>query len=233
MRKICCLFSLLYLATFSSIAQNSKRIVVEPGYKITDVLSLKEIYSYPEFTKGKILLRDGTLYEAKLNYNLLLAQVQFINTKGDTLVIADEATIRKVSIGNDEFFYDKQYVHLLNDYGTIKLAVQRKFSMADNQVTGAFGQPVSGAGVQAVSSVIAQRQLHNLTVSERVILSKDERFFLGDQNNHFETFNRRNVLKAFANHQTQIEAYLKENRVNFNNLSDLVKLANYLRGLQA
>src|ERR1700712_5283487 len=69
-----------------------------------------EIYLYPAFTTGTVAFRDGKMSQAKLNYNFLNGEVQFINDTGDTLSLANELTIKYLTIAKDSFFYSDGYL---------------------------------------------------------------------------------------------------------------------------
>jgi hypothetical protein len=225
-------YLLLFILSVYSVevkSQNSKSINVQAGSSITDVLSFKQIYSYPDFVVGKVVFKDGAAYNAKLNYNLYVGQIQFINRAGDTLSLANENTLKYVSIEKDTFFYDKGYFRLLEGNPNVKLAVQQRIKVVDKQKIGAFGQPTSGAGVQTVDRIV---QINRLTLMENTILSKETKYYLGNHFNQFIPFNKNNLLKRFLNHQNEIKAYLKETEVDFNKQEDLMKVIRFLQTFQ-
>ncbi|HVF96837.1 MAG TPA: hypothetical protein VM871_05935, partial [Flavisolibacter sp.] len=84
------LFALLHYNSLS--AQNTTFITVKAGNKIKDVLATTDVFYYPQFTKGRVVFKDATKGEAALNYSRLLDQMLFIDSKGDTLALADEKT---------------------------------------------------------------------------------------------------------------------------------------------
>src|SRR6185503_14680028 len=82
-------------------AQDSTLVTIKAGSKVTDVLTSADMYHYPEFTNGKVVLRDGTVVEVKLNYNRVFDQMLFIAPKGDTLALGDEKNIKYIAIHQD------------------------------------------------------------------------------------------------------------------------------------
>src|SRR5690349_1332243 len=95
-------FALVYcLSLMTAVGQSPKRYKVNPGQKITEAIPASEVYSYPEFMPGKVYLRNNTVSIVKLNYNSVLAEMQFINPQGDTLSVADEKLISIILVGND------------------------------------------------------------------------------------------------------------------------------------
>ncbi len=70
--------------------------------------------------------------------------------------------------------------------------------------------------------------LYDLVVDEDIVLKKIEQFYLGDNYNHFVLANKKNLLMLFPKEQQRIEAYLKENKINFTNKDDLEKMVRFL-----
>ncbi|HET9435110.1 MAG TPA: hypothetical protein VFO37_15195, partial [Chitinophagaceae bacterium] len=108
--RVLLLFVLAYCCR--SHAQDSA-IVIRAGTSVNESVSTKDLYQYPQFVFGKVFFKPGDSAMAKLNYNRLFDEMQFIDFKGDTLSIANEATIRLIRINNDVFYYDNGYVQLI------------------------------------------------------------------------------------------------------------------------
>ncbi len=106
-------------------AQNKTSVTVKAGSKISDVFTAADIFYYPEFTKGRVYFKDGSTSSAKLNYSLLVDQIQFIDPKGDTLSLANQTTIQVISIDQDSFYYDKGYLRLVVGNKLVKLAEKK------------------------------------------------------------------------------------------------------------
>ena len=71
-------------------AQDSGTIFIAADKNVSEVLTPEKIYHYPQFTNGKIFFRDGTTSQARLNYNYLNGEIEFITQEKDTLAIAKE-----------------------------------------------------------------------------------------------------------------------------------------------
>ena len=127
-----------------AIAQKKTKYTINPGEKISEKLPRDEVYSYPEFTNGRVFLRNNTVSLVKLNYNSLYAEMQFINPKGDTLSVSDEKMIRLIVINKDSFFYDKGYLKLVSDFGKLKHANNQYFEGVKKEKGGEFGQAGRG-----------------------------------------------------------------------------------------
>jgi len=118
---LACLFVLCLLEVVAS-AQKRKTFKVNPGQKIVEVTSKADIYSFPDFIDGTVYLKDETFSNAKLNYNSLFGETQFINSKGGTLSLAEEKITSSIVIKTGTFCYENVYMKLVADYGEVKLA---------------------------------------------------------------------------------------------------------------
>lgn len=96
---VCFIFIFCYNVT----AQNAKTITVKAGNDVKEFIA-NEMYRYPKFLIGKVFFRDGKSTSAKLNYNLLVGDMQYIDLNGDTLSIANSKEVGYIKIEEDSFF---------------------------------------------------------------------------------------------------------------------------------
>ena len=96
------IFFLLVVCFFAK-ARAQETYTIKPGENILEVVQLKNLLQYPSFVDGTVVFRDGRVVKSRLNYNYFNAQIQFLNAKGDTLTLADENTIKYITIGKDSF----------------------------------------------------------------------------------------------------------------------------------
>lgn len=217
----------------SVFGQTRNHYKVNPGQKITDAIPASEVYSYPEFTPGKVYLRNNTVSAVKLNYNSVLAEMQFINPKGDTLSVADEKMISIILVGTDTFYYDNVYLRLVSHEGKIKLAHSQYFEMSNREKAGEFGQP-SGGSVQtytSMSSVASQTSTKPLVANEFLTMAKRSVYYIGDEFNSFKVANKKNVLEMYSKNENEVKTYLKEKKVDFNKEEDLKQLIIFLKNI--
>src|SRR6185295_15738737 len=97
MRLACCICMLLLGVAVN--AQRPKTYTVPAGVEVKEIVPAREIFQYSDFKQGVVIFRDGTSAPGKLNYNRLVAELQFIDPKGDTLSLANEKNILIAIIG--------------------------------------------------------------------------------------------------------------------------------------
>lgn len=228
-KKILALTVLFCLAGSAVFCQR-KYFKVNPGERFLDVIPKEEIYSYADFTDGIVYLKGDQLSNAKLNYNALFGDMQFISEKGDTLGIADEQMIRSIVIKSDTFYFDKGYLKLLANINGMKLANRRYFSFTNKQKVGGFGE-LSGGSIDTYERISSANIFNDLVAKEVITLSEFNLLYVGDQFNHFKQVNRKNLLDVFSKKRSSLKKYLDENTVDFFSENDIRKLIVYLQAL--
>ncbi len=208
--------------------QKIKTFKINPGQKITEVILNKDIYLYPNFIQGVVYKRDDRFSNARLNYNSLLGEMQFINPAGDTLSLADENIIKSIVVKNDTFYYDKVCLKLVADYGEVKLASRQFIDFANRQKIGGHGE-LTSASLKTYTAIVGDIDTKELIPNEILTLAKYQAFFVGDKFNHFKVVNKKNLLEIFGNKEKELQKYLKENSVNFYNEEDIKKLIVFMK----
>ena len=227
------LLSVLFiLVGYSGLrAQDSTLVTIKAGNKIKDVLTPADIFSYPQFTSGKVFFKDGSKAVAKLNYNRLSDQMLFIDPKGDTLELADENTIKFIAIDKDTFYFDEGYVKIIADYGAVKLAEKQIWVVADVRKVGTHNSAKSSVAITSLGTYSdegARAKSYDLVINENTIIRKETQYFFGDANNRFARTGKKRLLMLLSKDELSIETYLKENKVNFDRKEDLVRIVQFI-----
>jgi hypothetical protein len=221
-------FLLGFICCLSALPQKKTFVTVKAGDNIMDVLPTPDIFFYPDFTTGKVVLRYGPGAEVKLNYSRLVDEMHFINEKGDTLAVDNEDNIKYIVTGKDTFCYDRGYLRLVTSGSFAKLAVRDVWVISDTRQVGAYNSTNTSVSMLAYKSIVEGGSLYNLTVNEDIILRRAEKYYFGDNFNNFVIATKTNLLLLFPKEQQRISMYLKENRINFNNKQDLEKTIQFV-----
>lgn len=226
---------LLILIGYSDLsAQDSTLVTIKAGNRVRDILRPADIYSYPEFTNGKVFFRDGSKAVGKMNYSRLVDQMLFIDHKGDTLALANEVTIKFIAVDRDTFFFDEGYIRLITDYGDVKLAEKQIWVVADTRKIGTHNRSTTTVAVTSLSSYTdetARAKSYDLIINEDMVIRRETHYYFGDEYNRFARAGKKRLLLLFPKEELSLENYLKENKVNFDKRDDLEKLAQFLTQL--
>jgi len=221
----------LSLMLFSIGASAQKREIIETasGEDLTKKVSIQIQYLFPEFTRGDVYYLGSPKGSGMLNYNMLLGEMQFLEN-GQVLALANVKNVVVVTINNRKFylFNEKEFVEELLSTDQWKLRVRRKGNVAEHSKKGAYGTTSSTSSITSYSSISADNQQHNLSVVENVLISLNCFYYLvGTNGKYVQIKNHKTFTKQFPEHKALIEAFVKENKIQFDNENDLKTLLEY------
>ena len=218
------------LATSTLLAQNTNKFRVKSGEEAEKAIPATYKYRYETFRNGSVSFYDGRSATARLNYNVLLGEMQFIDLTGDTLSLADEQTIQHIKIGENTFYYDPKYGYLevVAAYPAVKLALHQSFATISKEKKGAYDQSTGTSSIKNYNSYASgNTRLQKLEPDGDVLIAREVTYFLVDENRRVFQANKSNVLKLFAKHKKAISTYLEEKDVDFDKEEDIRQLLQF------
>jgi len=225
--KLLILLLMVFAMLFSNqlSAQALTKITIKAGENLSAVY--KQMYRFPKFTNGKVYFINKDSAVGKLNYNLMMGKMQFIDKSGDTLVLSDNNPIRLVVIDTVIFYCNSgECVELLAGYPPAELAVGYRLKFTDEQKIGAFGLPTSTQTIDNKNALIDNN--YQLLLNKDLIFTKETSYHFIDQSRNFLPANKKTLFKLFPKQKIFIEDYLQKTTVDFKNESDLKILFSYL-----
>ncbi len=210
-------------------AQKSRTFKVNPGEKVTQAIPADVIYEYPEFKVGTVQFKNGRAGMAKMNYNSLLKEVEFINDKLDTTALDDAGSMQYLSIEKDTFYFDKVYLKLIINKKDVKLAENRILLLSNRQKIGGFGE-INGGSVETKEQVSSNANaLKSLVAKEILTFTENRVWYFGDRFNRFKQASKKNVIEMFGKMKPGLEKFLEDKHINYYDEPDMRKLAAFLQ----
>lgn len=203
--------------------------VKSPDGKGTSI-SVLDKYIYPQFSMGTVNYWNGQTPSARLNYNLLLKEMQFLSPTGDTLTLDQEQTIQKVAVNGEVFVFDQKhgFLKIMGDYGNAKLVLSQFLQIASLDKQGGYGQSSGVSSIKTYSSFSnGNSSISHLSINGDVVYSKNKTYLLLDQNNRVYPVSKRNVMRVYPRQKKAIEEYLHTNQVRFNEPKELQRLLEF------
>lgn len=217
------------LLASASFAQ-SKKVTYNTLADATEAIPVEMRFKYPDFRQGHVYFIDGSEGMGRLNYNMLVNEMQFINATGDTLGLDGVEKIQLLTIGKDTFYYDKGMVQVIAYYPPAKLAVRDKLKIMDHQKIGAFGMATSTGSIDSYTYLSVNRGRYQLSVNENLVLAKERSYYLTNKENRFIPLTINNLQKVFPNKKSQIKAFVQDERLNLSREEDIFKLLAFCSG---
>jgi len=218
---------LLLIPTWIS-AQNKEIVETASGEDLTTKVSTQIQYLFPEFTNGDVFYQ-GYKGSGILNYNMLLGEMQFLENN-QVLSLANVKNVIVVQINNRRFypFKDNEFAEELLSTGLVQLRVRYKGNVAQHSKKGAYGTSSSTSSITSFSSINSDNRQYNLSVREDVIVTVNYFYYLVGTNSKYTLItNEKSFIKQFPAYRAQIQAFVKEHKIKFNNKEDLKALLKY------
>ena len=224
---------LILVICLTVFADSDLQAQVKPP-EIREVLPEKGIYRFPTFNEGSIIFRNGIIAAATLNYNVSLDEMHFITGNGDTLSVADPATVNFINLNGSRFYYDKGYLQTIDTTTTngIILAFKQSLIAQQQRKYGAYGITEPHEGIRSLNFYTGNGQIYKLGGDEKITVTAGEYYFFGDTYGHFTKASKEYVLLHFKKNQPALKEFMQTNHTNFNVLKDLLKLMQFCRQLQ-
>ncbi len=207
------------LQTFSVSAQSHEKKTIKAGENLADYV----YYLFPSFTNGTVKMKHGGASTAKLNFNMLLCHMQFLNEHGDTLDIADPLEIDSVIINDKCFFYKKGYYEILDYSGSSKLAVLREVTY-DPVKIGAKGLPSRGGSIDSYTTIRDDNESKQLVLNQDVDVILMSTYYLMNSKDEMFIASKSSFVTVFDKNKETVEGYIKSTKTNYNKEADLKKL---------
>jgi hypothetical protein len=223
----------IFMVALPMLGQERRTIIVKAGTRVIDYFSFNEEYRYPEFIKGKVVFKNGSNTLAKLNYNILHGDMQFIQLN-DTLAIANVKDISFVQIMQDTFYYDNGYLEVLAGKNPAIMSVKNYVKFSDRIKVGAYGSRSATSAIQTYSSINnpGDVDIYKLIPQEDLVFTRITNYYIGNSKDGFRLYRRNNVLKLIPQHKSEIEEYLKKKAVNFKIREDLLRLTKFIQEIR-
>lgn len=226
MKKYSLLFAALFVNYCFALAQTGKPIRVKAGEDVAQAYSSHGFYRFPQFGKATLFFKNGGQNGATVfNYNVLSGNMQFVGPKGDTLDLGGANTIDSIVFEKNMFLFNEGYMEVVATVDSVKLA---KKTVVKTQLEniGAYGLPNSTSSITNIKSFTSNSGVYNLIINQDVLLIENiSWFFTTGGNNVPVKASKSNLLKLLSpEKQKAAEAYLKQNKTNFEREADLKKL---------
>ena len=210
-------------------------VMVMAGENATQVIPLSQRYLFPEFRSGQLYFPQGERSEVILmNYNMVLDAMQFIDTKGDTMFIAEDSNIfRYIQIEETLFFhkFGEGYFIVLTREDPIKLLAKKKWNVLRRELLVNNGYGTS-ASMNSSSAYTARRSDDNTFVQhENTLFGKGESFFLLGPKERLYAANRSGLVKSYPDLRKQVKKYVQKNDIDYRSETDLRQTLTHLNGL--
>ena len=225
------LFILSAILINLSLQAQEKTVVINEAKGNKENLT-RNMYQYPEFVNGRAFNGDGGIAEARFNYNYVTNQIEFINSKGDTLALVNGADFNRIALQRDTFYYqDKQFIQQVSHYHDYNLFVKRSLLKTNTEKKGAYDTYSGTSSITTLNDVDVGDRMVRLASDENLIYTFKDNYYLSGKFNQFYPATRKGIYDLFSKNEKKLKEFLGKNNIDFNKKEDLEHLLEYMRGI--
>lgn len=218
------------IVTILANAQLHEKIVVKAGENVAEAVSPNGFYRFPKFTEGTFTLKNGSKASAMFNFHIGNGEIEYLGDKGDTMAIGVPDDIANVTIGESTFIYNnKTVIEILAGKEPAKLA-RRVRIILENEKKGGYGESAPASSQANFKNFNFATGMFQLTHDIAII--KTTSYYWADDRNNLTAATKKNSLKLVSkDKQPKLEAFIEENKTNFNKEDDLRRLVTFAGSL--
>ena len=187
-------------------------------------------FLFPGFTKGQVKMKNGKSQYTLLNYNTVSEKVVY-EKDGVLYDLINLETIDTIFIQKSKFVPVGKICHEVLLNAPIALFVQHKGEILPPGTPAAYGGTSQVSNTKLMSSVQLSSGYYNLKLPADYVVNPGPVYWIRKDSSMYSFINERQFLKIFPDKEGEFKQFIKKNRIKFDKLSNLVKLAEYCNEL--
>lgn len=225
------LISLMSLFFYCHLfAQNSPEANVGSDENLKELTH--NIFEYPGFVEGIIILKDSSKYVAKLNYNRILGKFLVIDRIGNTRPFANPDNIDKIIVKADTFYYSKNsFMQKVTHFANVNLYVKQTISYIEKQKGDNGIAPVIITNGSKSSYSFEEPKSENVSIEKNSLFRFINEYFIADKSMIFYAAEKKNLYDQYPMYKEKLKSFMREHTVNFNNVGQMEKLLQFINEL--
>lgn len=182
-------------------------------------------FLFEDFQDAAIYFKDGAQYHEKMNYNLLVNKFYFIDREDNEIKeLSNPQDILIIKFGKRVFYTEGDSGIEILPTNPV-LYVQYKGNIRKEAIKGAYGQPSETTSVRTYGGTYGGRgERYNFDPEKLIAGNRYNIYWIERQGKKkiFKSFNQ--FLKLYPKHKEELKSFIKENRVDFNDVQQISRL---------
>lgn len=178
-------------------------------------------YVLPQFAAGTVIFNGNGYSNGAVNIHTPTQTVHFIDENGDIREIDNNGQV-KIVIAKKRNFLNSSYgfIELYESAGEVSIGELRSVNIISEVKTGAYGSKSESTSIQSVGYVTDNGMKTDLNLNSRVPYIYRKVPYLIRKGAVLPA-NKKTFSKAFPQKKEYIEQYLKEHKVDFENVEQV------------
>jgi len=184
-------------------------------------------YMFPEFVKGKVLMKKGKVNEALLNYNALTEEMIF-ESNGVKLALSQLELIDTIFVSDKKFVPVAGRIFELLYRSKYELFAEHKCKLSDPGKPAGYGTSSQLGATSTYSSYFSGNRVYEMTLPETVETNPYTIYYLRKDGKLYKFVSLKFLLKEFREESAKAKKFIKDNDVSYDDEASLVKLVRFL-----
>jgi len=180
-------------------------------------------YLFNKFAAGLVKMKNGSRNKALLNYNTVTEKFVF-DKNGVLYDVMNTELIDTVYLDNRKFVPVGNIFHEVLVEAPICLFIQHRSSLQPPGTPAGYGGTSQVASTKIYSSISSGTGRHNLSLPSDYTVIPDPLYWIRNGNAFDSFINEKQFLKIFPEREEELKKYIKQNKIKFDRLSNVVSL---------
>ena len=190
-------------------------------------------YLFNEFQEVTVFFKNGAQFTVKMNYNILMNKFYFIDPERKVLELDNPQDITVIHFGSRVFYPEATGEGIEVLPTTPTLYVQYKGHIRKEAPTGAYGMQSETAAINMYSTSVAGNWERFELDPEKLFVGRRYNIYWVEKNGKKKPFkNFKQFVKLYPKHKEVLEAFIRENKTDFDNVEHIRALLTHAESLQ-
>jgi hypothetical protein len=184
-------------------------------------------FLFPEFSNGKVRLKNGNIQALELNYNIVSEKMVY-KKEANLYDVVNTEIIDTVFIKESKFVPAGQAFHEVLLVAPVSLYIQYKGELIPPGTVAGYGGTSQVSNTKNLTSVNLSMGYYNLKLPDDYTVKSDQIFWINKDGNLQNYSTERQFLKLFPDKAAELKEFIKKQRIKFDRPEDQVRLVEYL-----
>jgi len=181
---------------------------------------LRPQFLFRNFNNGKVIMKNGQVNEAMLNYNTLTEKMVFIQGN-KYLDLTNLNMVDTVILDSHKFIPAGKFFYEVLFQGHISLFARHQGKLKGRP--GAYGKTSDASSNYYLSNISIRQGEGDLSLPQEYFVEPRTDYLVSKNNEWFEFYSEK-FLNIFPEKSTEIKNFIKENRIRTDKTEDLIRL---------
>ncbi|SEA23424.1 hypothetical protein SAMN05216365_12016 [Porphyromonadaceae bacterium NLAE-zl-C104] len=214
MKKYLILFiSVLAFLSFSSPVQAQK----------------KRMMLFNQYSNGTILMKNGTKISVGLNYDTANKKMMYLQNDEEMILLNDNQVDTVYVSGKKFIWLDNIYLEAIElQEGSVFIDWSLKNVYQGNK--GAYGQ-ITQNKVETINTAHWTNDEYKIQTAEVIAQKNANKYWFFKNGKLIKWKDEKSLLKHFPDHKDEIKTFIKEKKIDFKTVNDVLILLDYCLGI--